>query len=467
MLHNRREWLGSTIAAPFITRLSAQQTGERPNIIFLLTDDQRWDSLGCMGNPIVRTPEIDRLAERGVTFTNAFVTTSICMTSRASIFLGQYLRTHKINDFATPFTPEQLAATYPQVMRRAGYHLGFIGKYGVGNEMPEKAFDYWRGFPGQGRYFPDGEPGPHLTERMGDQALEFLETAPKGKPFCLSISYKAAHVQDEDPRQFLPSPATADLYAGVTIPPPKTADPRFIASLPIEVQRSEGRRRWAIRFGTPALFQESVKNYYRLITEVDTTVGRIRGALARMGADRNTVIVFSSDNGFYLGEHGLAGKWLMHEESIRVPLIVHDPRLESRHWGKRLGQLALNIDLAPTMLASAGLTAPPTMQGRNLYSLIRGETSGWRSDFFYEHHFTARGWIPPVEGVRTERWKYTRYLGTRPEFEELYDLEKDPLEENNLARSPEAGGQLAGLRARWKQWHKRIDEWKPGQREQL
>ena len=211
---------------PWVRRLNARQAGTRPNIVFLLTDDQRWDSLGCMGNKIVQTPEIDRLSSQGVTFTNNFVTTSICMTSRASIFLGQYARAHKINDFSTAFTAEQFRRTYPQLLRRAGYHSGFIGKYGVGDEMPVNEFDYWQGFPGQGKYFPQGEPGKHLTELMGDQALEFLERAPRDRPFCLSISFKAAHVQDEDPRQFLPSPATEGLYRDVAIPMPKTADPR-------------------------------------------------------------------------------------------------------------------------------------------------------------------------------------------------------------------------------------------------
>jgi arylsulfatase A-like enzyme len=459
---NRRQWLASSLAAPFVNRLYAQQGGQRPNLVFLLVDDLRWDALGCMGNTIIQTPEVDRLAERGVTFTNAFVTTSICMTSRASIFLGQYARTHKINDFATPFTPRAVRQYLPAVLRRAGYHAGFIGKYGVGNQMPEDEFDYWRGFPGQGRYFPDGEPGPHLTERMGDQALQFFETAPSNKPFCLSISYKAVHVQDEDPRQFLPSPATANLYRDAHIPVPKTAAPRYIAQLPIEVQRSEGRRRWAVRFGTPELYQESVKNYYRLMTEVDTTVGRIRKGLERMGAADNTVIVFTSDNGFYLAEHGLAGKWLMHEESIRIPLIVFDPRLPERTRGQRLPHLALNIDLAPTLLDAAGLASPSTMQGRSLYPLMRGQRIGWREDFFYEHEFTARGWIPQTEGVRTARWKYTHYPTTQPEFEELYDLENDTLEENNLVRDPAAARQLETLRRHHESWRNRLDAWKEG-----
>lgn len=431
----------------------------RPNILFLLTDDQRWDTLGAMGNRLIRTPHLDELAGRGVTFENNFVTTAICMTSRASIFTGQYARRHGIHDFAKPFTPAQMAGTYPSLLRRSGYWTGFIGKYGVGNRMPEREFDVWHGFPGQGKYFPEGEPGPHLTARMGDQALNFVNRAPSDRPWCLSVSFKAPHVQDEDPRQFLASPETAKMYDGVTIPTPETAHPRFIAALPPEVQRSEGRRRWAVRFGTPALFQESVKRYYRLISEVDTVVGRLRAELRRRGQESNTVIVFTGDNGFYLGEHGLAGKWLMHEESIRTPLIVHDPRLGPAAEGRRRQEMTLNIDLAPTVLDAAGLTPPSSMNGRSLYGLLRGGTTDWRGDWYYEHRFTANGWIPQTEGVRTARWKYTLYPDTASQFEELFDLTADPREKRNLAGSPQARDQLRRLREHTHRWRTRLDTW--------
>ena len=451
---SRRAFLASS--APALLR--AQPT--RPNIIFLLTDDHRWDALGAMGNSIIRTPHLDRLSQQGVTFQNCFVTTSICMTSRASIFTGLYARSHGILDFQKPFSDAQFQRTYPGQLRAHGYHTGFIGKYGVGNRMHSAEFDYWRGFPGQGKYFP--EPGgKHLTEIMGDQALEFLNQAPKDKPFCLSISFKAPHVQDEDPRQFLPSPATAGLYDKATIPTPKTAHPRYISQLPLEVHRSENRRRWAVRFATPELHQESVKNYYRLISEVDTQIGRIRSELARTGADSNTVILFTGDNGFYLGEHGLAGKWLMHEESIRVPLLIHDPRLGAASQGLRRREMALNIDLAPTILEAASIQ-PPNMQGRSLYPLLKSQNPSWRKDWFYEHHYT-NGWIPQTEGVRTEQAKYTRYLDTNPVFEALFDLLKDPLEENNLASSPAHLQRLQALRARHQQWKGALESWKPHQ----
>ncbi|MEZ5403007.1 MAG: sulfatase [Bryobacteraceae bacterium] len=457
VLHRRRFFQSGLAAAASVLR----GQNDAPNIIFLLTDDQRWDTLGCMGNRIIQTPNIDRLASQGVTFENHFVTTSICMTSRASIFTGLYARSHGITNFARSFDEQQFTRTYPQILKAAGYHIGFIGKYGVGNKMPADRFDYWRGFPGQGKYFPDGEPGPHLTERMGDQALQFLDSAPRGKPFCLSVSFKAAHVQDEDPRQFLPSPDSDRLYRGVRFPTPATADPKFISQLPAEVQRSENRRRWAVRFGTPELYQTSVRNYYRLISEVDTVVGRVREQLRRIGADRNTVIAFSGDNGFYLAEHGLAGKWLMHEESIRVPMILYDPRMGESARGARRNGMTLNIDIAPTLLEAAGAARPEWMHGRSLYGLARDASAEWRREWFYEHRF-AHDWIPQTEGVRTERWKYTRYVTTKPEFEELFDLDADPREERNLREAAGGRDMLARLRARRETWLEALADWTYG-----
>ncbi|MBI5283140.1 MAG: sulfatase [Candidatus Solibacter usitatus] len=433
----------------------AQPARRRPNIIFLLTDDQRWDSLGCMGNPIVRTPNIDRLSRDGVTFGHHFVTTAICVTSRASIFTGQYARCHQVLAFNQQFTPEQMARTYPSILRAAGYRTGFIGKYGLDKPpAPKDAFDYWAGFLGQGRYFPEGEPGPHLTSIMTGQAREFLSSTRADQPFCLSVSFKAPHVEDESPRQFLPDPPDRVHYNNVTMPVPKTMDPRYIAQLPLSMQRSEARRRWAVRFSTPALYQESVRNYYALITGVDRAVGAIVAELDKLGQRENTIIVYTGDNGFYLGEHGLAGKWFMHEESIRVPLIVQGPGIAR---GRRVDLMTLNIDLAPTLLDLAGAAAPGAMQGRSLRPWLAGESPHWRGEWFYEHHFRNNGWIPSTEGVRTDRWKYTSYVEESPVFEELFDLRADPLEERNLARDPRHASTLAALRGRHAAWVKALD----------
>jgi arylsulfatase A-like enzyme len=439
------------------------QSDQRPNIVFLLTDDQRWDSLGCMGNPVVKTLHIDRLSAQGVTFTNHFVTTSICVTSRASIFAGQHETTHGIHEFDRRFSSEAFAKTYPSLLRESGYRTGFIGKYGLNREpLPADRFDYWRGFPRQGRYFPEpGDKGPHLTRVMGDQAIEFLRTCRGDRPFFLQVSFKAPHIQDEDPRQFLYDPDDAHLYRDLTMPVPKTADPRFIRALPVELQRSEARRRWAVEFATPELFQASVKGYYRLITGIDRVVGRIAAQLGEQGLDGNTVIVYSSDNGFYLGEHGLAGKWFMHEESIRTPLIVCDPRFPAALRGARQPAMTLNIDIAPTLLRLAGIDAPQCMQGRDLTALFAPVPPPWRTEWFYEHHYPDR-WLPKSEGVRTERWKYIRYIETRPVFEELYDLANDPIEARNLAGEKASRRQLERMRSRWEAWRKHLDAYSAG-----
>lgn len=445
-------------AAPMILR--GQRAQRPPNLVFLLTDDQRWDTLGCMGNRIIQTPNVDALARQGATFTNMFVTTPICVTSRASYFSGLYARSHGIHTFRMRFSPAQFAATYPALLRKAGYRTGFIGKYGL-DEPPEPKdqFDDWYGFLGQGHFFPKGEPGPHLTHIMGEQAREIIGRQSPGQPFCLSVSYKAPHVQDQDPRQFLADPRDEHLYRDTRMPVPKTMDSRAIERLPIEVQGSEARRRWAVRFSTPELYQRSVRNYYRMITGVDRTVGEIVSALEKQGLRDNTIIVYTSDNGFYLGEHGLAGKWFMHEESLRVPLVIHDPRPGAVR-SARFDGMALNIDCAPTLLELAGLKPPPAMQGRSLAPWVRGERPAWRKEFFGEHLF-EHDWIPKSEGIRTDRWKYARYLNIAGNPEEMYDLSADPHEENNLAAQSAHRGQLDALRRRRDAWLAALAEWKP------
>ena len=438
---SRRQFVktvGATaLAATFPGMLdSCGKQEKKPNIIFLLTDDQRWDALGCMGNPIIQTPNIDRMASEGVLFSNAFVTTSICCTSRASIFLGQYARRHGIHDFKTDFTPGQLAHTYDMLLKKAGYRVGFIGKYGVGRNLPADKYDYWRGIPGQPIYENIDKNGnyKHLTRIMGEQAIEFLEGCSNEQPFCLSISFKAPHVQDNDPRQFIYDPAYQHLYQDVKIPTPKTASDQYFYAFPDFFTRdNEGRRRWQIRFSTPEKYQEMVKGYYRLITGVDAVVGKIRENLERLGLAKNTVIIYSSDNGFFLGEHGLAGKWYGYEPSIRVPLIIFDPRLPQNSQGQVREEMVLNIDIAPTILDIVGIEIPQAVQGKSMLPLVQGKKIPWRQEFFYEHLF-EHDKIPKSEGVITKRYKYLRYIETQPVYEELFDLQEDPHEIRNLAK---------------------------------
>jgi arylsulfatase A-like enzyme len=430
----------------------------QPNIIFLVTDDQRADTMGCAGNPIIQTPNMDALANNGVRFKNAFVTTSICASSRASIFTGQWTRRHGIIDFRTHFSEEVLAQTYPMLLSQAGYRIGFIGKYGVGakKDLPIDKYDYWKGFPGQGRYENKDENGnyKHLTQIMGEQAIEFLNSCSQDRPFCLSVSFKAPHVQDNDPRQFIYDRAYSDLYSDVTIPTPETANPLYFDALPEFLRNSEARRRWNIRFPNPEKFQESVKSYYRLITGVDVVIGKIRDQLEQLNYDDNTIIILTGDNGFYLGEYGLAGKWFPHELSIRVPLLVYDPGAPQKLCGLVLDQMALNVDIAPTILELANLSVPRQMQGRSLMPLLKGKKTKWRTEFFYEHPFEHKT-IAKSKALRTQRFKYARYIDYN--YEELYDLKNDPAESINLAKDEKYQKTLASLRKRCNELAKKAE----------
>jgi len=442
-------------ACPTAAARDQPAAGSKPNVIFVVTDDQRWDALGAMGNREIQTPHLDRLAREGTLFTNMFCTTSICCTSRASLLTGQYARHHGINDFHTPLSEAQYRRAYPDQLRRAGYRVGFVGKWGLGGPLPKDRYDSWHGFSGQGRYFPKDGSG-HLTHRLGDAAIEFLDGCTPKQPFCLQISTKAAHVQDSDPHPFQPDPRYRDLYTGVTIPRPPSFTPQALAALPEFLRTSEARVRWKVRFADEAMFQKSVKDYYRLLTGVDDVVGRMVDTLKARGLADRTVIVFTSDNGFFLGEHGLAGKWFMYEESIRLPLLVYDPRLPGAARGRKVDAMVLNIDMAPTILDLAGVARPTTMDGRSVMPLVRGERVKPREDWFYEHLFKHPR-IPKSEDVRTERWKYVRFVEFDPPYEQLFDLKQDPLELHDLARLQASGKKLAAMRQRWRRWRERLE----------
>ena len=423
----------------------------RPNIVFLLADDMRNDVIAAHGNAIIKTPNLDQLARQGVSFRNAYVTTPVCAISRASIFTGQFERRHGINDFDTDFDQATLSRTYPLLLRAAGYRTGFIGKFGVGTHPPANAFDFWRGFSGQGQYEQQDTAGKpiHLTALMAQQAIAFLQSQPRNRPFALSVSFKAPHVQDESPRQFIVDPADEGLYSTVTIPTPPTAGDQYWQAFPQFFRDNNlARMRWTMLFSTPDMYQASVRGYYRLVTGLDRAIGQIRDALHERGLDSNTVIIFSSDNGFMLGELGLSHKWFGFEPSVRVPLIVSDPRIARGHDGRSQDQIALNVDIAPTMLELAGVAIPPEMQGRSLIPLVRGQLTPWRSDFLFEHLYPEPT-IRRSVGVIGGRYKYLRYLDPTPNYESLYDLVTDPNETADLARDSRYQSVLQTLRLRY------------------
>lgn len=467
---SRRTFLevaSAATASTLMPAISSAKEHRPPNILLMLGDDHRWDALGCMGNPIINTPNLDRLAGEGVLFKNNFTTTPICGASRASIMTGQYAGTTGIYA-SEPLSPTQVQQTYWMKLKQAGYRIGFIGKFGVGSTietMPSEAFDYWKGFPGLGIYFPQGPHGPHLTHIIRDQVNEFLVNTPQDKPFCLSVSFKAPHVQDQAPEQYLPSMDTLSLYRDVNIPPHGRAGSQDIERFPLAIQHSESRHRWGVRFSTPATYEASIKGYYRLISGIDAAIASIRETLNKRGLADNTIILYSADHGIFNGEHGLAGKWYPHEESIRTPLIIFDPRLPVNIRGQHREALTLNIDLHSTVLEMAGIPPQASTQGQSLVSLLSEDRRDFRSIFFIEHHMTYGGWIPSSEAIRTKRWKYIHYTDYASPYEELYDLENDPYEVNNLIAHPHYVRQQSVLREyrlRWRDsFRTRSTHWTP------
>lgn len=427
-------WLLSCAHAPPEAR-AASARDPRPNLLVLVTDDHPFDALGCAGHPILRTPNMDALAAKGVRFTHAFVTTPICAASRASLLTGRYERSHGYTFTKPPLRDELVHESYPSLLRRAGYRVGLVGKLGVSirPEGIEEMFDEL--VPGTYPYFPEqeedaGAPPRHLTDLNVDRAIAFLR-ASKDRPFCLSLWFQAPHAEDDNPDQYV-WPASCDgLYADDPIPPADTSDPAFFDALPEFLRNGLNRERWYWRFDTPEKRERMVRGYYRMLSGVDAGIGRLMAALDELGLRDDTVVLLIGDNGYFLGERGYAGKWTMHDRSTRVPLIVCDPRANEERRGKRVDAFALNVDVAPTLLDLAGVEAPPAVQGRSLRPLLEGASTPWREEVFTEHLWDYDR-IPRTEGLRTRDWKYIRYLD-HPEYEELYDLQSDPREEHNLA----------------------------------
>jgi arylsulfatase len=425
---------------------------ERPNVLFLLADDWRHDTLGCAGNPVVKTPHLDALAKDGVRFTRACVTTSICGVSRASLLTGQWMSRHGNPGFAMFKTPWE--ETFPGLLRKEGYWVGHVGKWHNG-KFPAERYDFGRSYAGVHWIKQPNEEPIHVTQKNEDDALEFLRTRPKDRPFCLTLAFFAAHAEDHNPKQFLPQPGSMSLYADVTIPVPPTANDAALRRLPafLQAPANEGRVRWKWRFDTPEKYQEMMKNYYRLCSEVDTTSGKVLAELKAQGLLDDTLVIFTADNGYFHGEHGLADKWYPYEESIRVPMIVRDPRLPAEKRGMTSDAFVLNVDVAPTILAATGVPAPKTMQGRDfapLYAAAEKPSPSWRDEFFYEHAIVGKKErIPASEALVRKEQKYLYW----PDYsvEEYFDLKADPLEQENLIASPARETEIKAMRERFQE----------------
>jgi choline-sulfatase len=424
-----------------------------PNILFLLADDQRQDTLGCYGHPIVQTPTIDRLADQGVRFQNAFVTTSICWVSRAIMLTGQWARTHATPDAMPVVKPEALQTLFPVLLRQAGYRTAHYGKWHL---MEPKGFvreDQYDEFEAIGRnpYFktlPDGTKR-HETDLVCDRGVEFIKSQPKDKPFCLNLWFNAAHAEDNDHRPGIglyPWPPSVDgLYEDRSIPPPRLGDPAIYEAHPQFLKDSINRERFFWGYDTPEKYETNVRAYYRMISGIDRAVSRVIKALEEAGLADNTIIVYTADNGYYLGDRGFQGKWSHFEESLRVPMVVYDPRLPKEKRGRVVSQTALNVDLPATFLDWAGVAKPAAYQGRSLAPVVNDQApADWRTHFFCEHVDLA----PTLtwEGIRGQRYVYARYFDQQPPFEFLHDLDTDPDELKNLALNPDHADTLKQMR---------------------
>ncbi|NND08307.1 MAG: sulfatase-like hydrolase/transferase [Saprospiraceae bacterium] len=430
-------------------QLHAQQD-DRPNVIFILTDDQRFDALGYAGNELANTPEMDALAKDGTFFWNAMVTTPICAASRASLLTGLYERTHRFNFQTGNIREEYMANAYPRLLKEAGYHTAFYGKYGIRYDGQDRMFNEYEIYDRnnafkdrRGYYYKTiGTDTVHLTRYTGQKALDFIDQTDPAQPFCLSLNFSAPHAHDPAEDQYYWQEQLNAWLEGVTVPEPNLGSNAYFEAQPDFVKAGFNRLRWTWRYDAPEKYQHSVKGYHRMIAGIDLEIAKIRKKLAEKGLAENTVIILMGDNGYFLGERQLAGKWLMYDNSVRVPLIVFDPRIADQEDSR---ELALNIDVPSTIIDLAGVPAPDAWQGKSLLPIVRKQTKDLERDTALIEHIWEFDKIQPSEGVRTKEWKYFRYVNDKS-VEELYNLKADVLETTNLAGDPTYQKTLLTLR---------------------
>ena len=385
---------------------------------------------------------MDRIAQDGVRFSNMFVTTSLCGPSRASYLTGLYTHNHGVRRNGMALSAKH--QTFPELMKNAGFETALVGKWHNTDLGRNRGFDYHFGFRGQGRYYnpiisenygPEKEYKGHVTDILAEKAIEFIKKD-HANPFCLLLWFKAPH------RSFHPAERFKSLYAEDTIPEPDNFHDDYRG-------RPDAVKNANMKIGDFADipdYQTFVKDYYRCLAGVDENVGRVLDTLAEGGLEENTAVIYAGDNGFFIGEHHFFDKRFMYEESIRVPLLVKYPKLTGS--GLVLPEMALNVDIAPTILDLAGIPVPEKMDGRSLKGLLEGKKTDWRKDFLYEYYEYPGAHSGRMNrGVRTERWKYIHYFGEPQEFE-LYDLQKDPQEMNNLIHNSDYRTVVEMLRER-------------------
>jgi N-acetylglucosamine-6-sulfatase len=452
------------------TPASRPPAGTRPNLVVVIVDDLRFDEFGAGGHPYLETPHIDRLAREGAQFVNAFHAVPLCSPNRATLLTGQFPSRHGIIDNVARDIASHHLETFNIPLQSAGYRTGFIGKWHMGNSAaPRPGWDYWSALPGQGRAeHPDlWEDGGlrrvrgYTTDLLSDRAVEFIARE-HAQPFLLYLAHKAVHpdvaqrndgsVDFDSDRGYVPAAQDEGRYAGRMYPrrQERSEVAADLAGKPV-IRRALDRLPSTASAGaaggdehqhpeTPWTGEETIRRRAEMMVAVDRGLGRIIGTLDSLGILDNTVIVLSSDNGFFFGEHGLTTeRRLPYEESIRNPLLVrYPPRVAA---GSRPDGLALTVDLAPTMLDLAGVPVSASIQGRSLVPLFSATPRNWRQSVLVEFYTNEQPFTHLVDvdyrAVRTARYKYIHWVKF-PGEDELYDLEADPLERKNLARDPAA-----------------------------
>ena len=447
----------------------------RPNVLFILTDDQRADCIGLAEGSKVKTPNIDRIGREGVHFKNAFCTTSLCSPSRASILSGLYAHAHGVSDNFTEYPKDM--PTWPRALQKAGWSTAYIGKYHMGEENDEArpGFDHFVTHRGQGKYW-DTEFRANGGERrvvkgyyttvVTDMAEEWIRARNDGRPWMLMLGHKAPH------SFYIPEPKYEKAFDAVDIRYPETAfhlddnpawyKERLDTWHGIYGPIFDYRKNWPDRSpeGVKA-FGDMVRAYRGTILSVDDSVGRLLRLLEERGELQNTIVVFTSDNGILEGEHGMVDKRTMHEPSIRVPLVVRGPGLAPR----AVEPMVLTADFAPSLLELCGVPPLPRSHGRSWASIARGQADpGWRTSFLYHYNYEKQfPYTPNVRGVRTDRWKYIRYPhgdgGPDRHKAELFEIAADPHETRNRIDDPSLAPVVAELRAELDRLLKATDGW--------
>lgn len=474
----------AAIAQKKSPKIIAQKiAGQKPlNVIFILSDDHRFDFMGFTGKvPWLKTPYMDKMAKEGVWVKNATVTTSLCSPSRASILTGQYAHTHTVVDNTSPL-PSDLTF-FPQYLQAAGFKTAFFGKWHIGEEdnNPQKGFDEWESFKGQGVYYNptlniNGKEksygdSTYVTDLLTENAIGWIKEQPKEKPFFVYLSHKGVHAEFMPARKYrgiyanepIPYPSTINLtatdssivYGNTAFAPTgamaKNDSTINIADIPKWVR--EQRYSWhGVDYpyhGTIA-FNDFYRSYCETLLSIDESIGSVMNYLKESGQDKNTIVIYMGDNGFLMGEHGLIDKRNMYEESMKVPMLVYGPGMIDE--GAQLQQVIQNIDVAPTILDMAGVKKPAKMQGESFFPLLQHKDIAWRNTAFYEYYWEYFfPQTPTTFGIREGDYKFTFYPGIW-DANEFFNLAKDPEEKNNLIRSKTDQKKIKEMRGKMWDW---------------